>query len=231
MKSVIAMLVGAALLPGLARAQGEIRTQEQAAALGACLGPGAEVLDKKDGVAVLNAQQDFEALGFGGGFGGVFNFGSSRVNEAELVAGIVRVKEDNDIQFGPILELHKFVWPLKSERLVQVGAEWVLAETFTASCKGTGVEKKVALISMGPFVPIRLREDVVESFGAGLAFGFRKAEKDTSLNLGLAVVFDPRVQVLGDGIKANQPLPSGETAIRYRTTSSTGLLAMFSVGW
>lgn len=230
MQALSAVLVAVALLPGFARAQ-TVRTQTQVDALAACLSSGGETLDEKDGFSVLTADQDFKALGFGGGYGGVFNFGSSRVKEAELVAGTVRVKEDSDIQFGPILELHKFMWPLKSENLVQMGAEWVLVERIPSRCKGTGAVRKVALISMGPFVPLRLGENVVESFGAGLAFGFRKAENDTSLNLGLAIVFDPRVQVLGEGIEPNAALPAGETEIRYRTTSKVGLLAMFSVGW
>lgn len=229
MKALSAVLVAVALLPDVARAQ--VRTQEQVDALAACLIAGGETLDQRDGFSVLNADQDFKALGFGSGYGGVFNFGSSRVKEAELVAGIVRVNEDSDIQFGPILELHKFMWPLKSENLVQMRSEWVLVEKVLPDCKGTGTTRKVALISMGPFVPLRLGENVVESFGAGLAFGFRKAETDTSLNLGLAIVFDPRVQVLGDGIEPNAALPSGETEIRYRTTGRAGLLAMFSVGW
>lgn len=230
MKALSAVLVAVVLLSGVARAQG-VRTQAQVDALAACLRSGGEILDERDGVTALNADQDFKALGFGGGYGGVFNFGSSRVKEAELVAGTVRVREDSDIQFGPILELHKFMWPLKSESLLQMGTEWVLVEQVSSGCKGTGAVRNVALISMGPFVPLRLGENVVESFGAGLVFGFRKAETDASLNLGLAVVFDPRVQVLGEGIKPNEALPGGETEIRYRTTSKAGLLAMFSVGW
>lgn len=230
MKTLSAVLVVAALMPGIARGQ-EVRTQKQVTALKACLDPKGQILTARDAMAVQNAKEDFEALGFGGGYGGVFNFGSSRVKEAELVANTVRVKEDSDVQFGPILELHKFMWPLKSERLVQVGADWVLVENVPDACSVTGVDKKVALISMGPFVPLRLGENIVESFGAGLVFGFRRAENDKSLNLGLAIVFDPRVRVLGEGIVPNQALPSGETVIRYRTTSTAGLLAMFSVGW
>lgn len=230
MKTLSAVLVVVALLPGSARAQ-EVRSLDQVKALQACLGDQGQILTARDGMAVQNAKEDFEALGFGSGYGGVFNFGSSRVKEAELVANTVRVKEDSDVQFGPILELHKFMWPLKSERLIQVGADWALVDDVPEGCSVTGVDKKIALISMGPFVPLRLGENIVESFGAGLVFGFRKAETDTSLNLGLAIVFDPRVRVLGEGIEPNQALPSGETVIRYRTTSAAGLLAMFSVGW
>ena len=230
MKALSAVLVAVVLLSGVARAQGG-RTQAQVDALAACLSSGGDILDEKSGVSVLNADQDFKALGFGGGYGGVFNFGDSRVKEAELVAGTVRVKEDSDIQFGPILELHKFMWPLKSESLVQMDGEWVLVERVPPRCKGTGAVRKVALIGLGPFVPLRLGENVVESFGAGLVFGFRKAETDTSVNLGLAIVFEPRVQVHGEGIESNEALPGGETEIRYRTTSKVGLLAMFSVGW
>lgn len=234
MKILAAILAAASLLPSVAHAQVEVRTRQQLNALGRCQSPGWQVLRNEEGLRVEKAKEDFEALGFGGGYGGVFGLGDSRIQEAEVIGGIVRVKDDDDVQFGPVLELHKFIKPLKSEQLVKVGNDWVLAEDMPDGCVPTGaVVKTVPLWSMGPFVALRLGSDetIIQSFGGGLVFGFREAENDTSLNLGLAFVWDPSVQVLGDGIEANKPLPSGETEIRYRTTNKVGILAMFSVGW
>lgn len=233
MKALSVILAVASLIPSVAHGQADSSAVKQLEALRLCQGPGSQTLRNEEGLRVEKAKEDFESLGFGGGYGAVFSFGDARVQEAELVGGVVRVQKDDDVQFGPILELHKFIKPLKSEQLVKVGNEWVLAAEMPGGCVPTGaVVKKVPLISMGPFVTLRLGSDeIVESFGGGLVFGFREAENDTSLNLGLALVWDPRVQVLGDGIKPNEPLPNGETEIRYRTTNKVGILAMFSVGW
>lgn len=233
MKTCATIFAVASLLTSAAQAQGDLRSPAQINALQLCHGPGAQVLRNEEGLQVEKAKEDFEALGFGGGYGAVFDFGDSRVKEAEVIGGFVRVKDDDDLQFGPILELHKFIKAFKSDQLVKVGNDWVLVEEMPDACVPTGgVVKTVPLWSMGPFVTLRLGSDeIVQSFGGGLIFGFREAENDTSLNLGLALVWDPRVQVLGDGIEANKPLPDGETDIRYRTTNQMGILLMFSVGW
>ena len=59
-------------------------------------------------------------------------------------------------------------------------------------------------------------------------FGFRRGEGEGSFNLGVGVVVDPDTRVLGDGIVANQPLPAGETEIRYLEEMQTGLLILAS---
>jgi hypothetical protein len=62
-------------------------------------------------------------------------------------------------------------------------------------------------------------------------WGWRKSATATnSFNLGIGLVLDPKVQVLGDGIEANKPLPSGETAIRFKKEErlSGAILASFT---
>jgi len=51
-----------------------------------------------------------------------------------------------------------------------------------------------------------------------------------SWNLGIGLRIDPSVQVLGDGITANAPLPPGEssTPVRLKTTQGYGLILVSS---
>jgi hypothetical protein len=49
-----------------------------------------------------------------------------------------------------------------------------------------------------------------------------------SWNFGLGIRVTPKSQVLGDGIFANQPLPAGETVIRYKTEPRYGIMLLSS---
>jgi hypothetical protein len=49
-----------------------------------------------------------------------------------------------------------------------------------------------------------------------------------SWNFGVGLRIDPHAQVLGDGIFANQPLPAGETAIRYKNEPRAGIMLLSS---
>jgi hypothetical protein len=140
-----------------------------------------------------------------------------------------------------MLELHKFVWALKEAVVAKesgADAGHLLVRGGSECMRTAAADRKlselvpVPLIGLGPFVLVRLgTENVVESFGAGLMFGFRKAESDVSLNLGLALVTDPNARTLGDGVEEGKPLPAGETSIRYKTGHQEGLSLLFSVGW
>jgi hypothetical protein len=83
---------------------------------------------------------------------------------------------------------------------------------------------------LGPFVAIQASGDeLIEAIGFGIMYGIRRSrESATSFNLGLGVMVDPNVKVLGDGIKENQTLPPGETAIRFREEEQWGLLFISS---
>lgn len=49
-----------------------------------------------------------------------------------------------------------------------------------------------------------------------------------AFTLGVGVVFDLNVKTLGDGIHANQPLPEGETEVRFKEKSRPSLMLMFT---
>jgi hypothetical protein len=55
-----------------------------------------------------------------------------------------------------------------------------------------------------------------------------KTSPTSSWNFGIGMRIDPKAQVLGDGIFPNQPLPGGETTIRYKTEPRIGLMLLSS---
>lgn len=149
------------------------------------------------------AGQDLGNFDFGVGLGVVLDPSGDRVDDAELVNGVVRVNEDSNITIRPMLETHVFAFPL-GDNLVA-----------------------------GPFLGVQLGSDqIIDSLGAGLMVGVRLGRNDdNSLNFGLGAVVDPGVKTLGDGISADQPLPTGETDVRFRRRSRIGILFMTSYGF
>jgi hypothetical protein len=66
-----------------------------------------------------------------------------------------------------------------------------------------------------PLVGLRVGGDqVVQTFGLEIVFGFRKAECDKSLNVGVTSTVDPSLLVLGNGIRENAAPLAGVTQIR-----------------
>jgi len=54
------------------------------------------------------------------------------------------------------------------------------------------------------------------------------AKVKDSFNIGIGLMMDPSVKILGDGITENEPLPAGETTVRTKETSQWGVLFMVS---
>ena len=134
--------------------------------------------------------------------------GEARVESAEVVNGIVRVTEESSFKPRIVLETH-FLFPIGAETKGQT----------------TGV-----LIGHGPFVGIQSSgNEVIESFSLGYMFGWRRdPAKSQSFNIGVGPIYDHKVKVFGDGIEANEPLPDGETEIRFKTEGRWGALLLFS---
>ena len=155
-------------------------------------------------LAALGAAQPAHAqLKPGFGVGVVMDFSDkTRVNEASVVNGIVRVNSDSNTSFRPMIDVHAPIWKLS----------------------GT--------ITAGPFIGVQLsKEQLVDSLGGGLMVSLPVGKTIKTLNLGLGAVVDPNVRTLGNGIKEDEALPAGETEIRYRNTGKIGLLFMTSVGF
>jgi hypothetical protein len=146
-----------------------------------------------------------------------------RVTSATVVNGIVRVTQTNDASAGIVLESHYFFVPTRTSLfgLVPPG-DW----------------------GHGPFVAIEAGSggnNVVTAFALGWMIGLRQPTWDpttntakysstASWNFGIGLRIDPSVQVLGDGITANAPLPPGESAspVRLKTEQGYGLILISS---
>lgn len=160
------------------------------------------------------ATQKFGGLEFGVGLSFTADVGTSdRVSDAELVNGIVRVKDENNGIARIMLESHYLFTPNRTSLFGVPAGRW----------------------GHGPFVAIQPgTDDIIQAIGAGWMIGFRRPAPATgedtgqSFNIGFGVVVDPNTRILGDGIVANQPLPAGETAIRYTEEMQIGALLLFS---
>lgn len=171
-------------------------------------------------IVAKEADSDFKGLGFGVGLSLTIDGGKdSRVDDAELVDGIddqnkptqiVRVKSVRDRVPRVMLESHYF-FEFKQQKVPDGSV-------------------KVARYGLGPFVSVQPgSNEIIDAIGMGVMFGMRRSPlKSDSFNVAVGYVVDPRVKILGDGIEANKPLPPGETQIRYKTTSQSGILILFS---
>lgn len=149
----------------------------------------------------------FAGLKFGVGISFTLDSGDNdRVSEASLVNGIVRVDDEDNGRARIMLESHYF---------------------FTPDWKWTGLNKGVW--GVGPFVSLQPGTDnIIEAIGMGLMFGFRRSGGNESFNLGFGMIVDPNTRILGDGVFADQPLPNGETEVRYKEEMQRGFLILSS---
>jgi hypothetical protein len=97
--------------------------------------------------------------------------------------------------------------------------------------------------AQGPFIAVEVgggttatqsgSNNPITGYALGWMIGFRHPTANTtsptqSWNFGVGLRIDPHAQVLGDGIFANQPLPVGETAIRYKNEPRAGVMLLSS---
>ncbi|MCU7805923.1 MAG: hypothetical protein KZQ96_22315 [Candidatus Thiodiazotropha sp. (ex Lucinoma borealis)] len=159
------------------------------------------------------ADREFAGINFGVGISVTKDIGDrDRIEGASLDEnGLVRVdKESNDIA-RVMLESHYFFIPKKKTFLgLTPAGQW----------------------GHGPFIALQPGTDeIIEAIGIGWMVGFRKSDIGSdSWNIGFGYIVDPSVRMLGDGLKENSALPAGETQIRYKEKSQSGvfLLASFS---
>ena len=168
----------------------------------------AEAKEEAEKEKKSKTEEAFEGINFGVALSLTMDLGDhERVESAEVINGLVRVTKDkNDIP-RVMLETHYFFLP---------------------NVPLFGHRK--GMWGVGPFVGIQNgSNEFIESIGAGLMLGFRRSETATdSFNISIGAVVDPSVKILGDGIEENEPLPEGESKIRYKETSQWGALFMVS---
>lgn len=205
-------------------------------------------------------QRTFAGIRFGVGISLTSDLGdndriSSAVIETVMIAdqdgntsptAIVRVTEDQNRRARVMLETHYFFqprrrirecWEVNGEKN-RKGARGSKKCLDAKSEVSTGVRQgRRRNWGIGPFLAIQPGTDeIVESIGIGVMVGLRRGGDDSegnqSFNLGLGVVNDPSVQILGEGFVADQPAPLDENSnplpIRFRKTDQTGLLLLAS---
>lgn len=158
-------------------------------------------------------KQSFAGLNFGVGVSLTIDGGAhSRVKDAAIIDGVVRVTDEDDKLARVLLESHYFFVSRKHfpGNLVDAG-QW----------------------GWGPFIALQPGTDeVIEAVGGGLMIGFRRPgdASGSSWNIGIGGVSDLNVKVLGDGFVENMAPPGAETAVRYKTKSQDGwvVIASFS---
>jgi len=197
------------------------------------------------------ATKEFLGLKWGLGVGVMGDIGGeTAVEKASLVGTdkIVRVDEEGDMQPQMFMEMHAFLWgggdggnggdgkvrawkkyQQKQDEYQMKKARWKPGdppipqnnETPPPACPRWGV---------GLFVALQGSEkEVINSLATGIMWGIRKDATDSrSVNVGIGVSFDPSVQVLGHGLKEGNPLPAGETEVRFKKEGQLGWALMAS---
>lgn len=211
MRYAIAALL-ALLASSVAFSQERALSDDQARSIGLSARQQLDVERAAVNRRVVQATKDFQGLKLGLGFGISQNVGDSRVETAALVDGKVRVTDERNGTISAVGEIHRFV----------VRDPGPCTDDDATGCARWG---------HGPFFALRTgQNDVIDAGGVGYMIGFRQAaDKSQSLNLGIGLMFDPRVKVLGDDVRENQPLPGAETAVRFKNT--TGWSAMLTISF
>lgn len=165
-------------------------------------------------------KQKFGGIEFGVGIAFSYDLGENdRIKEAEVVNGIVRVTDRENVRARIILESHYFFTPSRG----------ALGDSLLGLTNEPG-DKGRKEWGIGPFIALQPgTDDVIDAIGAGLMVGFRRPNSETqSFNIGVGVLYDLNTRLLGEGLRANEPLPEGETTVRYIEEEQAGLLVLSS---
>lgn len=160
-------------------------------------------------------ETSFHGLKFGVGLSLAYPFDRDRggITEAEVDgAGLVRVAKESKRTPRILLESHYF-FPYSGG-----DGKWFCPQN----------QKKCG---HGPFVAIEAGSNgtsTISAYGLGWMLGFEREQNSSgSWNIGLGYLVRTGVRVLGDGITANSPLPTGDN-LRYKEISQAGWMWMTS---
>ena len=151
-------------------------------------------------------EREFAGISFGVGIGVTFTSERERIEEAVLV--------DNAMEDGPQV--------IRATKKRNTTAR-ILLEThyfFSPWHKNLG---------FGPFIAIQPgNEEIIEAAGAGVMMGLRRDDRAQSFNMGVGVLVEPSVKTLGDGQTDGEPLPAGESEIRFQEKAIYSLVIIGS---
>jgi hypothetical protein len=167
----------------------------------------------EEGGKGAQAQQKFLGLNWGLGLGASYYFDDA-IEDAAVVDGVVRVTKDRRAEPRVLLEFHRFFF------------------TSDADGKEPGQNGKAIESGHGPFVAVAAKDnDVLAGVAAGWMFGWKDTQKSDDSNaftVGLGVILDSDVTDLADGFKEGQPLPAGETSVRFEEKSRAAAVLIFT---
>lgn len=167
---------------------------------------------KVEAVGLINEDKAKEFWSYWG-VGLVLNFDTGRhkpVKNANIVNGIVRVEEEEDVKYGLGLEVHKFLW----------GTTW----------QNKKIDNFSGGLAIGPYVSVLPgQNDIFDVIGAGVMFGFHGGKKNSwSMNIGVGGYVDPRTKILASGFNDGEAPPANETSVRFRTITQYGFQSVLS---
>jgi hypothetical protein len=181
---------------------------------------------------------DLKQVGFGAGVAVIFMSKQGIENASVDGNGIIRVEELSQARAGAILEYH-FYWA--DRRKPRLTAEEVRTGKVKAEGEPKGLTNQTIEVGSpprwdlvhGPAFAVEFGDNVIRSAGIGYQWSWRDYSFATEngkrvlktegspFNLGLFVLVEPDVKVLGDGLEANQPLPAGD-ALRFEKEAHIG---------
>ena len=163
-------------------------------------------------------KKDFLGLNFGLGLAVTWDLTDRRIGNgaARDVNGVIRVDDDSNVFPRFVLESHYFF-----------EGSWICSIMMDKK------EDANSRCGVGPFVALETGNgSIINGVGAGIMHGFRYDNKSkSSWNIGIGAFIEPRVKVLGDGFSKNQPLPAGESSVRFKDSSLWSLMMLLSFSW
>jgi hypothetical protein len=175
-------------------------------------------------------------IGWGLGIAADFDVGGTRVASASVVNNIVRVNDtSSNVGVSFVLEAHYFFtdWAVPA---VKRGCVWSTSyDPF--NCNDIGIGPFIAIEVGGGTSATPAANSPITGYAIGAMIGLHHPKYDSkgalvttdtsSWNFGIGFRVDPKAQVLGDGLMANQPLPAGDS-IRYKTEPRAGIMLLSS---
>lgn len=196
--------------------------QEQAVAVDT---PDATAQEK-----AASGRQNFGGLDFGIGVSMSYDLGNNdRVSDAVIANNVVRVTRTENIRARIVLESHYFATPTFSKTRRE--REEAFCADFTADpVRYDNCLSAQKNFGIGPFVALQPGgEKVIDAIGLGVMVGLRRGvDRASSFNLGVGIFYDVDTRILGNGFVEDQPPPAGETEVRFRRQSQSGLLFISS---
>jgi hypothetical protein len=161
-------------------------------------------------------------VGFGMGATITFNVNDDRVASAEIVGDEkrVRVSKVENVVPRMLLEAHYLFTtnPFVKTAKTKSGVTFNVEKAQRERCENDASE--CPTIAAGPFVGFQQNGDGTsfDSLALGIAMGFRPTQR-AGVAIGIGAMFDRSAKTLGEGITPGEPLPTGETVVRFKETS------------